>query len=149
LTAHGVQVDVIVDSRAEGAMTAGNIPVLRGEKLVDAEGKRRVSHVTVTNDRFDDHHFRTLHVDAIAMSGGWSPVVNLMCHRGAKPVWDESIHAFVPPDVGSQFVAAGFATGRMLLSDALRDGVSAGTLSGKPMSIPQCRDVTHAISPLW
>ena len=29
------------------------------------------------------------------MSGGWSPIVNLACHRGARPKWDDAILGFV------------------------------------------------------
>ena len=87
--------------------------------------------------------------DALAMSGGWSPIVNLICHRGAKPVWNDAIAAFCPPDVGGQFVAAGSAAGRMLLSECLADGARAGTLKGKAPAVPKCRDEAFAISPLW
>ncbi len=87
--------------------------------------------------------------DAVAMSGGWSPIVNLMCHRGAKPKWDERIAGFVPPDVGDAFVAAGSAAGRMLLSECLADGARAGTLKGKTPAIPKCRDEAFAVTPLW
>jgi methylglutamate dehydrogenase subunit C len=110
--------------------------------IVDVKGGKRVTSA-VLNDGSNAS------CDAVAMSGGWSPIVNLMCHHGAKPRWDDSIHAFVPPDVGSQFVAAGSAAGHMLLSEALRDGAAAGTLSGKAMSVPACRDDAFAITPLW
>jgi methylglutamate dehydrogenase subunit C len=110
--------------------------------IINLRGGKRVAGV----DLADGSH---LDCEAVAMSGGWSPIVNLMCHRGAKPVWDDSIHAFVPPDVGPQFVAAGSAAGHMLLSDALRDGASAGTLSGKTMPAPTCRDEVFEIKPLW
>jgi methylglutamate dehydrogenase subunit C len=110
--------------------------------IISVKGGKRVTSV----DLADGSH---VDCDAIAMSGGWSPIVNLMCHRGAKPRWDESIHAFVPPDVGPQFVAAGSAAGHMLLSEALRDGAVAGTLSGKTTPGPTCRDEVFKITPLW
>ncbi len=94
-----------------------------------------------------DH--RMIPCDAVAMSGGWSPIVNLMCHRGAKPKWDERIAGFVPPNVGDAFVAAGSAAGRMLLSECLADGARAGTLKGKTPAIPKCRDEAFAVTPLW
>ena len=83
------------------------------------------------------------------MSGGWSPIVNLMCHRGAKPLWNESIAGFVPPDVGSAFVAAGSAAGHMLLSECLADGARAGTMKGRVPAVPKCRDERFAVTPLW
>ncbi|CAI8392538.1 MAG: Sarcosine oxidase subunit alpha [Alphaproteobacteria bacterium UBA4588] len=37
---------------------------------------------------------RMIGADVIGMSGGYSPVVNLLSHRGVKPVWDADIQAF-------------------------------------------------------
>ncbi|MBK8768835.1 MAG: sarcosine oxidase subunit alpha family protein [Rhizobiales bacterium] len=139
--ARGVNVAVIVDSRADAKADAGGVPVLRGRALADVAGGKLVNGAELT----DGTH---VSCDAVAMSGGWSPIVNLMCHRGAKPVWNEAIAAFVPPDVGPQFVAAGSAAGHMLLSECLADGARAGT-SGKAAALPKCRDEAYSISPLW
>ena len=139
--ARGVNVAVIVDSRADAKADAGGVPVLRGRALADVAGGKLVNGAELT----DGTH---VSCDAVAMSGGWSPIVNLMCHRGAKPVWNEAIAAFVPPDVGPQFVAAGSAAGHMLLSECLADGARAGA-SGKAAALPKCRDEAYSISPLW
>ena len=72
-----------------------------------------------------------------------------MCHRGAKPKWDERIAGFVPPDAGDAFVAAGSAAGKMLLSECLADGARAGTLKGKTPAIPKGRDEAFAVTPLF
>ena len=53
-----------------------------------------------------------INCEAVAMSGGWSPVVNLACHRGAKPTWNQDVLAFLPPDNGEAFTVAGSAAGR-------------------------------------
>ena len=142
LKAAGVHVGVIVDSRDGAKVDSGGVPVLRGKRLADVAGRKIVKSGELSDGS-------PVSGDAIAMSGGWSPVVNLMCHRGAKPVWNESIAAFVPPDVGQHFVATGSAAGRMLLSECLADGARAGTLKGKAPAIPKCRDEAYAISPLW
>ena len=142
MRAHGVHVEVIIDSRKEPGCDAGGVPVIRGGVIVNVRGGKRVANVELA-----DH--RTISCDAVAMSGGWSPIVNLMCHRGAKPKWDERIAGFVPPDVGDAFVAAGSAAGRMLLSECLADGARAGTLKGKMPAVPKCRDEAFAITPLW
>ncbi len=110
--------------------------------IVDVKGGKRVSSAVLDDGA-------EVMCDAVAMSGGWSPVVNLMCHRGAKPVWNETIAGFVPPDVGEHFVAVGSAAGNMVLSECLREGAVAGTLNGKAHSLPKCRDEAYVISPLW
>jgi methylglutamate dehydrogenase subunit C len=102
---------------------------------------------TVKAAALADGHY--IPCDAVAMSGGWSPIVNLMCHRGAPPVWNEKLAAFLPPDVGGEFVAAGSANGKMLLSECLADGAAKGTLKGKVPAVPKCRDEAYSVSPLW
>jgi sarcosine oxidase subunit alpha len=142
MKAHGVHVEAIVDSRKEANADAGSVRVLRGGAIANVTGGKRVTGVELA-----DH--RGISCDALAMSGGWSPIVNLMCHRGAKPKWDERIAGFVPPDVGGAFVAAGSGAGKMLLSECLADGARAGTLNGKTPEVPKCRDEVFAVTPLW
>jgi methylglutamate dehydrogenase subunit C len=142
LKAAGVHVAVVVDSREGAKADSAGVPVIRGKRLADVRGGKGVKSAELADGA-------PVTCDAVAMSGGWSPVVNLMCHRGAKPVWNDAIAAFCPPDVGGQFVAAGSAAGRMLLSECLADGARAGTLKGKVPAVPKCRDEAFAISPLW
>ena len=99
----------------------------------------------------------TIPCDALAMSGGWSPIVNLACHKGAKPKWNDTIAAFVPPDVGAAFTAAGSARGLMKLSECLADGAKQGSEQAraarfhdsKSVAIPPCKDEAYRITPLW
>ena len=71
--------------------------------------------------------------DAVAMSGGWSPVVHLWSHCGGKLRWDTT-HACFSPDVdnppkgadGLGFVTpAGAAAGVFALDDVLCDAHAA------------------------
>jgi sarcosine oxidase subunit alpha len=142
LKAHGVHVEVIVDSRRESKADAAGIPVLRGRMIADVAGGKGVKAVHLT----DGTH---INCDAVAMSGGWSPIVNLACHRGAKPKWDPDLLAFLPPGNGQAFTVAGSAAGRMLLSECLADGAAQGAADGKPIAVPKCRDEAFAIQPLW
>ena len=146
LKAHGIHVEAVVDSRAASEAQAGGTPVLFGRMIADVAGGKTVSGVTLTDGM-------RIACDTLAMSGGWSPIVNLMCHRGAKPRWSDAIAAFVPVQTDGAFMAAGSAAGKMLLSECLADGAAAGAASsdrdGKAPAIPKCRDETFAISPLW
>ncbi|MFN0192113.1 MAG: sarcosine oxidase subunit alpha family protein [Aestuariivirga sp.] len=147
MKAHGVHVEAILDSRAASKADAGGIPVLREASIATVHGGKRVTGIKIDQEKEIFHS--SLPCDAIAMSGGWNPIVNLMCHRGAKPIWNEKVAAFVPPTVGDEFVAAGSAKGSMLLSECLAEGARAGTLRGKPPAIPKCRDEAFALTPLW
>ena len=142
LKAHGVHVEAIIDSRKESKADAAGVPVLRGRMLADVTGGKGVKGVELS----DGTH---INCDAVAMSGGWSPIVNLACHRGQKPKWDGNLVGFVPPDTGADFQAAGSAAGKMLLSECLRDGAAKGAGDGRSIDVPSCRDESFAIAPLW
>jgi methylglutamate dehydrogenase subunit C len=128
MKAHGVNIAAVIDTRTGG-------------RILNVKGGKGVAAID------DGQH--AIPCDAVAMSGGWSPIVNLMCHRGAKPIWNESIAAFTPPEVGAEFTAIGSAAGHMLLSECLADGARAGTMKGRVPAAPKCRDEAFAIQPFW
>ncbi|MBX2854181.1 MAG: (2Fe-2S)-binding protein [Rhodobacteraceae bacterium] len=49
--------------------------------------------------------------DMVAVSGGWSPVVNLLSHRGVKPVWDTERLCFLPGETSEPIEVCGAAAG--------------------------------------
>jgi len=49
--------------------------------------------------------------DLVLVSGGWSPVVNLLSHRGIKPVWHPELACFLAPASDEPILAAGSAAG--------------------------------------
>jgi methylglutamate dehydrogenase subunit C len=149
MKAAGIHVEVILDPRGSSSAETFGVPVVRKGYVTDAKGGKIVTGVTIDSDDSGSFTLGTTPCDAIAMSGGWSPIVNLMCHRGSKPTWNDAISAFVPPHVGAHFVAAGSAAGHMLLSECLRDGAAAGSVNDKHVSVPQCRDEAFAITPFW
>jgi sarcosine oxidase subunit alpha len=142
LKAQGVHVEVIVDSRMDASADSAGVPVIRGQQVTDVSGRKGVTGIELSNGTHID-------CEALAMSGGWSPIVNLACHRGQKPHWDKSLLAFLPPDNGPGFTVAGSAAGKMLLSECLADGAAKGAAGGKPVAVPSCRDEAFAIAPLW
>ena len=143
LKAHGVDVDAIVDSRAASKADARGCRVLFGRMIANVIGGKSVSGVVLTDGT-------RIECDTVAMSGGWSPIVNLLCHRGAKPRLGRGASpAFLPPPTNGAFVAAGSAAGKMLLSECLADGAAKGAPDGRTSTVPPCRDEAFAITPLW
>ena len=67
--------------------------------------------------------------DAVAMSGGWSPVVHLWSHCGGKLTWDAAQVCFRPDparppithDGSAMVIAAGAANGVLSAGDVLAD----------------------------
>ena len=92
----------------------------------------------------------------VAMSGGFNPVVHLSCHRGARPVWNDELAAFLPPAGDGQLTATGAAAGRMELAACLADGAEKGAKAAaelgfepKPPELPAARSEAYRITPLW
>ena len=136
----GLSVPAIVDARPEGGgalmaeAEARGIKVLKGRAVVKVKGTRRVTGVGIGSQAGEGGVLDEIKCDAVAMSGGWSPVVHLWSHCGGKLAWDEA-GAFFRPDLhnaptgadGMPFVvAAGSANGQMFLNGVLQDADTAG-----------------------
>ena len=102
LKAAGLDVPAILDARdqATGALPeaarAAGIRVLTGKAIASVKGGKRVTGVTVCAQAGEGAMQEEIACEAVAMSGGWSPVVHLWSHCGGKLNWDETISAFIP-----------------------------------------------------
>ncbi|RVV98764.1 sarcosine oxidase subunit alpha family protein [Mesobaculum littorinae] len=132
LKAAGVRVPAILDVRsgvASGAPAAAReagFRVLERSAIAKVTGGSSVEAVTLTSGE-------TIICDAVAMSGGYSPVVHLWSHTGGKLLWDETQAHFRPDpdraplaaDGGAAATAAGAATGGLTLAETLASGGQA------------------------
>ncbi|KAA0011296.1 sarcosine oxidase subunit alpha [Billgrantia pellis] len=129
----GREVVAIVDARPapDGELVAQarerGIRIIEGAAVLEAKGGSRVSGARVA--AIDAGAFKvtgqaeTLECDTIASSGGYSPVIHLASHTGARPTWNEAILGFVPGLVKGVH-AAGSARGIHDLAEGLADGVA-------------------------
>ncbi|MGC9417577.1 MAG: sarcosine oxidase subunit alpha family protein [Rhodovulum sp.] len=144
----GLTVPAIVDARetADGplaqAVRARGVPVRTGMAVVKVKGGKRVTGVGIGPVNGLAMPSEIIACDAVAMSGGWSPVVHLWSHCGGKLTWDDTHGMFRPdPDRaptgadGRPFVvSAGAASGALgsgaCLNDAGRAGAAAAQAAG-------------------
>ena len=125
----GIHVAAVVDPRPAVAASlmalAGEhgVRAMLGAEVVGTRGFQALAAVEVRDASGRTERVRC---DLLAMANGWNPAVHLTCHLGGKPVWDESISAFVPGAVPNGMAVAGAAAGRLALSDALADGERLG-----------------------
>jgi sarcosine oxidase subunit alpha len=63
--------------------------------------------------------------DLVAVSGGWSPVVNLLSHRGVKPAWDSAQACFLAVECAEPVSVAGSAAGVWNSDDCVASGQAA------------------------
>ncbi|WP_102108264.1 sarcosine oxidase subunit alpha family protein [Oceaniglobus roseus] len=152
LAAAGVRIAAVIDTRL-GIATDADWPVLAGAEVIGTSGRLGLEEVTVRQgDRI--RHVRT---DVLAVSGGWNPAVHLTCHMNARPVWDESIAAFVPPKGAVPGLSvAGAAAGVFSTRDALTGGAEGAAaalgeigIDAALPEIPEAEDAPYVIAPHW
>ncbi len=68
----------------------------------------------------------TENCDLVLVSGGWSPVVNLLSHRGVRPVWDAANACFLPDETSEPVVVAGSAAGVWNTDACIASGEASG-----------------------
>ena len=140
LKARGVDVVAVADSR-------------QGDEVIDTKGKLGLTQITI---RDSAGRTRTVAVDALGVSGGWNPNVNVHSHHRSRPVWNDEIAAFVPGTDGpAGLLVAGAAAGGLSTHAALKSGAEAARSAveslGKqaPYSLPEAEDAPTRITPLW
>ena len=135
----GLEVPAIVDARATAGPLADEarglgIRILPGKGIAKVQGGARVTGVSICAQAGEGAALEDIRCDAVAMSGGWSPVVHLWSHCGGKLIWDE-VHSHFRPDAarppigadGAGFVSvAGIANGAMNTRDCLVSGHDVG-----------------------
>ncbi|MCI2398693.1 sarcosine oxidase subunit alpha family protein [Aliiroseovarius subalbicans] len=167
----GLEVPVIIDARAAvtsplaQAARAAGIRVAEGKGIAKVHGGKFVTGVSICAQAGEGSSLEEIKCDAVAMSGGWSPVVHLWSHCGGKLIWDE-VQAFFRPDParpplshdGKGFVlTAGSASGALGLSDVLTDadaagkaaGKAAGGKAGRKAAPKAAAEVHQAMEPVW
>ncbi|MCP5074195.1 MAG: FAD-dependent oxidoreductase, partial [Rhodobacteraceae bacterium] len=121
----GLDVPVVIDARTS---VTGDLPnqaremgirIAEGKAVSSVYGGKRVTSVGICAQAGEGTKTEEIACDAVAMSGGWSPVVHLWSHCGGKLDWNAD-YAFFEPRAeapptnqdGEQFVyAVGVANG--------------------------------------
>lgn len=152
LTAAGIEVTAVVDSRA--AITfSGDFPVFSGAQVVNTAGRLGLEQITVRQGGADTR----IEADCLAVSGGWNPSLHLTCHMGGRPTWNDQIAAFIPtpgsvPGLDSAGASLGvFSTKSVLKSAKYRMNLILEDLGFKVATtpLPQAGDDPYGVEPCW
>jgi len=155
----GLIVPAILDARAHAtgalpqAARALGIRVLENRGVAKVKGTKRVTGVSVCSQAGEGAELEVIDCDAVAMSGGWSPVVHLWSHCGGKLIWDEARAMFRPDparpatgDDGMAMVSAiGSANGALTADEVLAD--VAGQIGGKAARTNSIAETP--VEPVW
>ncbi len=95
--------------------------------------------------------------DLVLVSGGWSPVVHLLSHRGIKPVWNAEQACFIAPEkINEPVYMAGSANAIWNTEDCIVSGQSAAAKAVKALGgsirqkkSPVCGGWENPIQPLY
>ena len=142
----GLSVPAILDARAD---VTGDLPnraralgirVEAGRGIAKVKGGKRVTGVQVCLQAGEGAVMEEIACDAVAMSGGWSPVVHLWSHCGGKLIWSDHLSAFVPDaarpplnhDGAAMVTCIGAAAGIYAAADIIAGGDESDTGPATP-----------------
>jgi sarcosine oxidase subunit alpha len=153
LMAKGVDVVSVIDTRAD-APASSDYDVIAGGVIDQTWGRLGLTQIEV---KMPKGGIRRIKCGALGVSGGWNPNVHLTCHQRGRPVWNDTIAAFVPGGtipMGMTF--AGAANGVFSTHGALTSGADAAKrvlsdlgLTAKTLPLPEAEDAPARITPFW
>ena len=137
LAAAGVEVPLLVDSRAKAPAVLADALRARGVELQTnavvrmASGGRslhslRIATLAASGSVKDE---REISCDALGMSGGWAPTVHLFSQARGQLDFDEPSQCFLPRSGTAPLLCAGAVTGTATLSDTLASAADAANLA--------------------
>lgn len=148
LHAKGIKV-IVIDTRPTPANLL-DYEVLAGARVMDTMGRLGLTFIQV---RLADGSERTIECSALGVSGGWNPNVHMTCHQRGRPVWNDTLAAFVPAELPAGMSVAGAAMGDMTTAGALASGAQAARkalgLKGRTPQLPVAEDAPVNITPFW
>ena len=131
----GVAVAAIVDLRDNPAGPAVDaarnlgIEVLPGRAVVRTDGRLRIRSMTVQAKNGGAE--RTIPVDALLMSAGWTPSVHLFSQSRGKVAFDEATKRFLPGVYAQDCISVGACNGADSLEQTVNEATQAGAEAGK------------------
>ena len=131
----GVRIAAIVDNRAKPgeavlaeARSLG-IEVLTGHSVIDTKGHRRVNSMTVARNGGGGK--RTIAVDALIMSAGWTPSVHLFSQSRGKVAYNAEAGQFLPGTYAQDCLSIGACNGTNGLQATVEEALAAGELMAR------------------
>ncbi|MDN2565111.1 sarcosine oxidase subunit alpha family protein [Aquibium sp. A9E412] len=131
----GLGIAAIVDWRAapEGAAVeaarAAGIEVLAGHAVTGTAGRLRVSAMTVAPRA--GGAARSIAVDALLTSAGWTPAVHLFSQSRGRVGFDAASQRFLPQTYAQACASVGACKGTERLSDAVDEALAAGAAAAR------------------
>ncbi|MGV6840718.1 MAG: sarcosine oxidase subunit alpha family protein [Planktomarina sp.] len=149
----GIEVTALIDTREGVDVPGADFPVYAGAEVAGTRGHLGLRKIKIRQG----DKTTWVAADGLGVSGGWNPSVHLTCHMNARPVWNDDLAAFLPPERAVPgLTVAGSAAGHMSTAACLASGRDAGLAMvkalgkrAKAVELPKAEDVAYAITPHW
>ncbi|MEW9805475.1 sarcosine oxidase subunit alpha [Mesorhizobium sp. ZMM04-5] len=131
----GVNIAAIVDLRDNPSgplideARALGIEINHGRAVVRTRGRLRVSSIVVQPKSGGGE--RSIPVDALIMSSGWTPSVHLFSQSRGKVAFDDATRRFLPGTYAQDCVSVGACNGTDSLEASLNEGYAAGAKAAR------------------
>ena len=150
LSAAGVHIECVLDPR-EHAPRTGPYETLAQASVTDTHGRNCLNAIQI-RDAFGAR--RTIHVDALLMSGGWTPNIGLASHLGHRPIWSNDAQNFIAEALPAHLRVIGAAAAHWTLGECLADGLANGaqiaadlSFMPRPVELPQTQSESADFTP--
>ena len=108
-------------------ITGQGIDVSVSSTAYNAIGTKKLTSLQIASGNYNNWAAGDkVSCDHVLLSGGWSPVVNLLSHRGVRPVWNDKDCCFVAPEHNEPIQMAGSADGCWTDAHCEASGLAAG-----------------------
>ncbi|XSG83038.1 MAG: sarcosine oxidase subunit alpha family protein [Methyloligella sp. ZOD6] len=151
LAARGIEIAAVIDPRkGDAPQKPHGAQVFMGDAVAGTYGRKGITQISLASGR-------DIPVDCLAVSGGWSPNLQLTCHQRGRPAWREDIAAFVPDQgIPPGMSVAGAANGGLSLQSALTEGLNKANTAlqdlgfkTSPQAAPKSDDESTAVTPFF
>tara|TARA_R110002096_G_scaffold257381_1_gene450810 strand:+ start:138584 stop:141553 length:2970 start_codon:yes stop_codon:yes gene_type:complete len=138
----GVNVTTVIDAREKisGELLKNTgIDYKTGHVVTSATGGKSLSSIKIAPYDAQTKSIgqqNTIKTDALLVSGGYTPTINLCSQTGTPAIFSDEIQSFIPGRANRPWVAAGAVLGSFNLNASLKDGIIAANDSLKALELP-------------
>ena len=112
----------VADLRDAGVEIVAELDARKGETIIAAQGRGRVSKVTLGDGR-------TVKADLLVLATGWTAPTSLLNMAGDRPVYDPIAARYFPVSLPNEVLATGGIVGDGSIEELVEHGKSTGDLA--------------------
>ena len=151
----GMDTPVVIDTRARPsaahleAARAKGVQIHLQSGVSDVHGWKGVKALRLVDTSGKE---QIVNCDALALTGGATPMIHLAAHRGAKTIYDETSASFVCAALPQGWHGVGASTGKRELAEALAQGHAAGqaiAMTGLDTPVADLALGMGEVVPMW